>query len=114
MGATVVGSGQPGSPDIVNCFGNCLYRNNTTVTHELGHYLAMPHTFYGLEGSGNLSSTCGATATSGEKHPRSGIYSNCASSGDRFCDTYPDYNSDRWNCGAGMQHLATQATHGRV
>jgi Secretion system C-terminal sorting domain/Pregnancy-associated plasma protein-A len=95
-----VGSGTPGSPDIVNCFGGCLYRNNTTVTHELGHYLAMPHTFYGLEGSGNLSSTCGETATGGEKFPRSGIYSNCASSGDRFCDTYPDYNSDRWNCGA--------------
>jgi Secretion system C-terminal sorting domain len=104
---SAVGSGTPGSPDIVNCFGGCLYRNNTTVTHELGHYLAMPHTFYGLENSGNLSSTCSSTATTGEKYDRSGLGSNCTSSGDRFCDTYPDYNSDRWSCGAGDPTLST-------
>jgi Secretion system C-terminal sorting domain/Pregnancy-associated plasma protein-A len=98
--ATVIGT--PGTPDVVNCFGGCLYRNNTTVTHELGHYLAMPHTFYGLESSApspNLA--CGATATAGEKYPRSGLYSNCTTAGDFFCDTYPDYNPGRWNCGAG-------------
>ena len=67
---SAVGNGTAGSPDIVDCFGSCLTRNNTTVSHELGHYLAMPHTFYGLEGSGNLA--CGTQATSGEKYPRTG------------------------------------------
>ncbi len=97
---SAVGSGTNGSPDVVNCFGGCLTRNNTTVTHEMGHYNAMPHTFYGLEGTGNFASgaTCGTqkTGTLAEKHARTG--GNCSSAGDRFCDTYPDYNSDRWNC----------------
>jgi hypothetical protein len=104
---TAVQSGTPGTPDVVNCFGNCLVRNNKTVTHELGHYLAMPHTFYGLESvPTNLSPAppCGTnvpTATAGEKYDRSGLGSNCTNSGDRFCDTYPDYNPQRWDCGAG-------------
>jgi hypothetical protein len=106
-----VGNGTAGSPDIVDCFGGCLTRNNTTVSHELGHYLAMPHTFYGLEGTGNL--TCGAQATSGEKYPRTGLgLSNCTTAGDKFCDTYPDYNSDRWNCDANGESCTVISVDG--
>jgi hypothetical protein len=87
-------TGVVGTPDVVNCFGSCLFRGNTTMTHELGHYLAIPHTFYGLENGNNLA--CGAQATAGApfNDPL------CGSNGDRFCDTPPDYNPKRWTCNA--------------
>jgi hypothetical protein len=97
--------GVVGTPDVVNCFGGCLFRGNTTVTHELGHYLAMPHTFYGLENGNNLA--CGAQATAGAPYNDP----NCNSNGDRFCDTPPDYNPKRWNCGAGSTALGNTGSN---
>ncbi len=109
-----VGSGSATGLDVVNCFGSCLTRNNTTVTHEMGHYNAMPHTFYGLEGTGNFAegASCGTrmTGTVAEKYARTG--GNCATAGDKFCDTYPDYNSDRWNCDANGESCQITSADG--
>jgi hypothetical protein len=67
----------------------CAGVNTTTVTHELGHFLGLPHTFYGWEN--------GDTPTNPEKVTR-GPGANCSTAGDGFCDTDADYLSDRWNC----------------
>lgn len=112
-----VGNGSATGLDVVNCFGSCLTRNNTTVTHEMGHYNAMPHTFYGLENNPTSTNndTTGACrpvaigpAAGCENYPRSGTGSNCATTGDKFCDTYPDYNPGRWSCdGNGVSCIDT-------
>ena len=67
----------------------CAGINSTTLTHELGHFLGLPHTFYGWED--------GDTPTNPEKVTR-GPGANCSTAGDGFCDTDADYLANRWNC----------------
>jgi hypothetical protein len=76
-------------PDGIAIAKNCANPNNTTVTHELGHYFGLPHTFFGWEN--------GATPSNPEKVTRS-AGANCSNTGDLFCDTDADYLSARWNC----------------
>ena len=74
---------------------------NTTLTHEMGHSLALPHTFNGWE---NRTYQQGTTAPAfiffGDRNiPTERVdRSNCTVAADGFCDTEPDYLSDRWNC----------------
>ncbi len=64
-----------------------------TFAHEFGHHFSLPHTFFGWEGQTNYA--CGSKAPAwAERY--SGT--NCATSGDRMCDTDPDYIWDAWNC----------------
>ncbi len=68
----------------------CWLPEGTTMMHELGHFFTMPHTF------GNASSyECGENGLFNWERADG---SNCATSGDGFCDTGADYLSGRWTC----------------
>ncbi len=87
------------SLDIVLITGGvCSQPGNTTIAHEVGHYFSLPHTFNGWEGvwSGNCD-TLVKTGMSKPSNPEKVDGSNCHIAGDKFCDTKPDYNPDRWS-----------------
>ena len=82
LGKTVVidnnafGATLTGSP--TSCAGyvpGAPYNKGRTLTHELGHYFNLAHTFQGCDGV------------------------NCATSGDRVCDT-PTTDQPRYDCNA--------------
>lgn len=74
--------------DVVFVLNRCQGTNATTLTHELGHFFGLPHTFYGWEG-GSRPSEADVEKLDG---------SNCRTAGDGFCDTKADYVADRWGC----------------
>lgn len=78
--------------DAVAISKSCQGDDGTTLTHELGHFLSLPHTFYGWEGRTYESDPIRAN----RQERVNG--SNCRTTGDGFCDTPPDYISDRWQC----------------
>ncbi len=59
------------------------YHLGRTATHEVGHWLGLPHTFFGSGGCSN----------------RGQFDSNCAFQGDGFCDT-PPLNAPNFGCSA--------------
>ncbi len=73
--------------DAVAIAKSCANPGGTTITHELGHFFSLPHTFFGWED--------GPPPTSQQERVDG---SNCISAADGFCDTPPDYAPYRWNC----------------
>jgi hypothetical protein len=72
------GSGPKGGGIFVN--KNCYGTGSSTLIHEMGHYCALPHTFDDWRGKEFVNG------------------SNCATAGDRFCDTPADFLDYRWTC----------------
>lgn len=80
----------------------CSQPGNTTLAHEMGHYLALPHPFEGTSPQPQGVFAERVTRNSNEPAPR--LNSNCATAGDRFCDTPADFIGNRWPCnGAAPQ-----------
>lgn len=75
-------------PDVVLLQIACAQPGNTTLTHEVGHFFGLPHTFSGWEN--------GRTPPASQQERVDGT--NCRNTADRFCDTKPDYVSFRWGC----------------
>lgn len=75
----------------------CLGGNSSTWTHELGHFFTLPHTFLGWEGRDYNPNEPTPTRV-GSRNVERVNGTNCTISGDGFCDTPPDYLSDRWTC----------------
>lgn len=74
----------------------CSQTGNTTLAHELGHYFGLPHTFDFTSNNPRDVFAERVTRNTNETLPR--LNANCASQGDRFCDTPADYIGFRWNC----------------
>ena len=70
--------------------------NTSSLTHELGHMFSLPHTFRGWDATPWDESVHGnpvtQTTSPGGAQVELQNMSNCASAGDRICDTPPDYN----------------------
>jgi len=71
---------------------SCAQAGESTLTHELGHFFSLPHTFSGWENSTDIPDN------QREKVARTGPTANCSYRGDTFCDTGADYVSSRWSC----------------
>lgn len=106
-------------PSIINCYvvqspaGNCGYfspsrdaialskgcmaPNDHTWSHEVGHYLSLPHPFFGWEGRDHDYDEPAPNSWGGSLVERLDG-SNCQVAADGFCDTAPDYLSFRWSC----------------
>jgi len=78
---------------------SCVGQNSTTWAHELGHSLTLPHTFVGWEGTTYEANTKAPNFV-GNRAVERVDGSNCATAADGFCDTDPDYISNRWSCNA--------------
>lgn len=97
----------PGAPDAIALSRNCTGPNDHTWAHEVGHYLSLPHPFFGWEGTNHDYS---------QPAPDSWDFatvekldgSNCSFAADGFCDTTPDYLDYRWNCNSSGTSNVTQ------
>ncbi|MCB0612326.1 MAG: zinc-dependent metalloprotease [Phaeodactylibacter sp.] len=89
------------SRDAVALGKSCLGPNDFTWAHEAGHFLSLPHTFYGWETTDyNYDSPTPNTVTWSNitRAVERVNGTNCSYAGDGFCDTSPDYLNFRWNC----------------
>ncbi|MCB0598153.1 MAG: T9SS type A sorting domain-containing protein [Lewinellaceae bacterium] len=105
-------------PNTINCYivsspaGNCGYSiydlgialnkgctsaSDHTWAHEIGHNISLPHTFRGWENT-DFQDFEQTPFTVNGRQVELVDGSNCQTAGDRFCDTPPDYISNRWPC----------------
>lgn len=76
---------------------SCTQPDDHTWAHELGHYLSLPHPFYGWEGYDHDYTKPAPEQINGNLVERVDG-TNCDIAGDGFCDTPPDYLNYRWSC----------------
>jgi hypothetical protein len=82
---------------------SCSQPGNSTLAHEMGHYLALPHPFEGT--SPQPQGVFAERVTRNPNDTANGRQaSNCANAGDRFCDTPADFIGTRWPCNSAAPH----------
>ncbi len=74
----------------------CAQPTGTTLAHEMGHYLSLPHTFDGTSQAPSSINAERVTRLTLETPGRLGA--NCGAEGDGFCDTPADFIANRWSC----------------
>jgi hypothetical protein len=96
-----------GGPDAIAINNDCLGETGHTLAHEVGHYLDLPHPFFGWEGTTyDINSPTPQSFGSIQVEFVDG--SNCTSAADGFCDTPPDYLSYRWPCNSNGESNTLQ------
>jgi len=121
-------------PNAINCYivqdpaGNCGYffpvvdgialsksctqPNDHTWAHEVGHFLSLPHPFYGWEDENITPDQPAPDFVNGWQVEKLDG-SNCNNAGDGFCDTPLDYLSYRWSCNVtGTSNVVQQDPNG--
>lgn len=94
----------------------CTQPGDHTWAHEVGHFLSLPHPFYGWEyRDENIAHDFDDPAPEFWSTDWGADYyvekidgSNCQYAADGFCDTAPDYLDYRWNCNSGGVSTVTQ------
>lgn len=86
---------------------SCSGAFNSTWSHEAGHHFSLPHPFFGWEGE-TWNYSMPAPAALGGYPVEKMDGSNCYNSGDRFCDTRPDYLNYRWGCDQNGESYVVQ------
>ena len=105
------------SRDAIAMGNNCTGTGDRTFSHEMGHFLSLPHTFFGWEcvdfisaipdpaperlafpdvsgcNDPNNPNSVGPLVETVERNE-----ANCQEAGDGFCDTNPDYLMEGWGC----------------
>ncbi len=87
-----------GSQDAIALAISCTNVASRTWSHEIGHYLSLPHTFVGWNSEEPLPLETPAPSIIGTRTVEKANQVNCSSAGDGFCDTPPDYLAFRWTC----------------
>lgn len=77
---------------------NCTNISSRTWSHEIGHYLSLPHTFVGWSREDPLPLGTAAPSFQNNRTVEKAGEVNCDMASDGFCDTPPDYLAFRWNC----------------
>lgn len=75
----------------------CVSPTDHTWSHEIGHFLSLPHPFLGWEGE-NHDYNLAAPVQWGDDIVERTDGTFCAIAADGFCDTPPDYLNFRWPC----------------
>ncbi len=87
-----------GKSQAVVMANSCMGSHESNWAHEMGHYLSLPHTFYGWEKSVLDYSKPAPHTTNMDVEVEMADQRNCETAGDGFCDTPADYLAGRWQC----------------
>ena len=114
----------------------CSGAGSTTLAHEVGHALSLPHPFIGWEGGQSYDGSVPADFDNPAPPQVTYDYtyfkdtlildtlivdtalvelvdgSNCAEAADGFCDTPPDYVAQRWTCDANGESVTQTDPNG--
>jgi hypothetical protein len=89
--------------DYIAMLNTELTSSNNTLSHELGHFFSLRHTFYGWEDDPYSAAKHGAQVTLNIAPSYGALVervnkSNCTTASDQICDTPPDYGFGSSTC----------------
>ena len=87
---------------------SCSGATDHTWAHEVGHFLSLPHPFWGWEGHDDYDYSQPAPLQWDDTLVERLDGVDCHLAADGFCDTPPDYLNYRWSCNNNNESTVTQ------